>query len=144
MQSCDRTSIADVRESAVHRVIQYGTGHTGLQALRGVLLNPQLQLVGLVVHSAAKVGRRACDIAGLPENVRGGTVRGTPDLDALLSLPADCVLYMPADPALSNPADPGSHGEALFNRLCAILESGKNVVSTALVQMHYPPRCQPS
>lgn len=45
---------------------------------------------------------------------------------------------MPADPTLSDPTEAGSHGEQLFDWICRILESGKNVVSTALVPLVYP------
>ena len=41
------------------RVIQYGTGLTGRQALRGTLIHPQLRLVGLCVHDQRKEGRSA-------------------------------------------------------------------------------------
>ena len=41
-----------------YRVIQWSTGNVGTYALRHVIDHPELELVGLWVHSASKVGRR--------------------------------------------------------------------------------------
>ena len=47
------------------RVVHWGTGNTGRLALRGVLQHPDLELVGLYVHSPDKVGRDAGELIGL-------------------------------------------------------------------------------
>ena len=41
------------------KVVHWGTGNTGRLALRGVLQHPDLELVGLYVHSPDKVGKDA-------------------------------------------------------------------------------------
>ncbi len=50
---------------------------------------PELELVGLWVHSADKAGKDAGDIAGIEPL----GVMATNDADALLALDADCVCY---------------------------------------------------
>jgi len=42
-----------------YRVIQWSTGNVGKLALRAILYNPELQLVGLWVSSKEKEGRDA-------------------------------------------------------------------------------------
>lgn len=95
------------------RVIQYATGGAGRQAIRGIAAHPQLELVGLLVHDKAKVGRDAGELAGIAPL----GVKATDDVEAILKMDADCVSYM----ALWNDVD----------LVCRILESGKNVVTTA-------------
>lgn len=97
------------------RVIHCGTGIAGKQALKAILTNPHLELVGLLVHSAGSVGRRATELAGLPDN--DSPVRATDDFDALLGLQADVVCYMMLLPDV--------------HRIGALLASGKRVVTTA-------------
>ena len=48
-----------------YKVIQWATGNVGQLALRGIIEHPDLELVGLLVHSADKAGRDAGEIAGL-------------------------------------------------------------------------------
>lgn len=96
------------------RVIHCGTGVAGRQALRAILQNPGLELVGLLVHGEAAEGRRAAELAGLPD---GPDVRGTRELGALLATPAEAVVDMLLLP------DAG--------RIAAFLAAGKNVVTTA-------------
>lgn len=109
-----------------YRVIQWSTGNVGRYALRGIIEHPGLDLVGVWVHSAAKSGRDAGELCG---SGRTG-VAATNDADELLALDADCVCYTAT--ADLRPA------EAVAD-LCRILESGKNVVSSSLVQTVYPP-----
>ncbi|MBV9412320.1 MAG: dihydrodipicolinate reductase, partial [Acidimicrobiia bacterium] len=49
-----------------YKVIQWATGNVGLHALRGILEHPELELVGLLVHSPEKAGRDAGELVGLP------------------------------------------------------------------------------
>lgn len=100
------------------RVIQWATGHTGVRTLKAIIDHPDLELAGLWVHSAEKVGRDAGSFCGL-ETV--GVV-STNDKDELLALEADCVCYMATDIG-RDPAE-------IVTDLVRILESGKNVVST--------------
>jgi hypothetical protein len=94
-----------------YRVIQWATGGVGCAAIQGMVNHPELQLVGCWVHSRAKDGRVAGELAGIAPL----GVAATRDVDALLALDADCVLYSPilADAALVE----------------RILRSGKNVVT---------------
>ena len=80
------------------RVIQWATGGVGRAAIAGIAAHPELELVGCWVHSPAKVGRDAGELAGIGPI----GVAATDDVDALLALGADCVLYSPvmADPSM--------------------------------------------
>lgn len=99
------------------RVIQWATGPVGAAALREVITRPDLELVGLWVHSADKVGRDAGSLVGLPPT---GVV-ATNDKTALLALDADVVLHSAAN----------SFGvEESIEDITALLASGKSVIST--------------
>ncbi|MFP8873603.1 MAG: dihydrodipicolinate reductase, partial [Myxococcota bacterium] len=93
------------------RVIQWATGGVGRAAIQGIVDHPELELVGCWVHSDAKVGRDAGEIAGAGPL----GVTATQDVDALLATEAECVLYSPVV------ADP--------KEVAALLRSGKNVVT---------------
>lgn len=95
----------------VLRVIQWATGGVGQAAIQGIAAHPDLELAGVWVHSADKVGRDAGELAGIDPL----GVAATDDVDALLALGADCVLYSPvmADDAV----------------VARILASGANVVT---------------
>lgn len=109
-----------------HRVIQWSTGNVGRYALRGIIGHPDLELVGLWVHSADKVGRDAGELCGLAPV----GVAATNDAEALLALGADCACYTAT-------GDLRPH-EALDD-VARILTSGTNVVSSSLVPLVYPP-----
>lgn len=109
-----------------YRVIQWSTGNVGRHSLRLVARHPELELVGLWVHGAGKAGRDAGELAGI-EPVG---VIATNDADALLALDADCVVYTAT--ADLRPS------EAIAD-MARILESGKNVVSSSVVPLIYPP-----
>ena len=49
-----------------YRVIQWSTGNVGRHALRCIERHPDLELVGLWVHSADKAGKDAGELCGLP------------------------------------------------------------------------------
>ncbi len=104
------------------RVIQWTTGIVGSAALRAIIDDPRLDLVGVFAHSPDKVGCDAGDLVG-----RGSTgVLATDDIEDLLALAPDCVVYMPQWPVIAD--------------LERFLEAGVNVVTTArLVNgRHYP------
>lgn len=109
-----------------YRVIQWSTGNVGKLALKVIIEHPDLELVGLLVHSDAKDGQDAGTLAGLDPV----GITATTDIDAILALEADCVSYTAT-------ADLRPH-EAVGD-LIRILESGKNVVSTSVVSLVYPP-----
>jgi 4-hydroxy-tetrahydrodipicolinate reductase len=108
------------------KVIQWGTGHAGVHALRNIIQRPDLELVGVHAHSPAKIGRDAAELCGLTEPTG---VIATGDTAALLAADADCVSYM---------AMGESRMDAALDDLCAILASGKNVVNTSLVFLVNP------
>ena len=116
-----------------YKVIQIGTGNTGMHALRGIIEHPDLELVGLWVYSDQKVGRDAGELCGLGHV----GVTATQDTKALIAMDADCVCYMKAI-AYGNPTKPGSYGERCIDEECAFLESGKNVVGTTDASLIYP------
>ncbi|MGZ4678419.1 MAG: NAD(P)H-dependent amine dehydrogenase family protein [Acidimicrobiia bacterium] len=111
------------------RVIQWSTGNVGHHALRLIAGHPDLELVGLWVHSDAKAGRDAGELAGTGPL---GVV-ATTDVDALLALDADCVCYTAT--ADLRPA------EAVAD-MARILRSGKNVVSSSVVPLVFPPHVE--
>ena len=109
-----------------HRVIQWATGNVGQLALRGIIEHPELELVGLLVHSPAKAGQDAGELAG----VGAVGVKATNDVDEILALNADAVSYM---------ATGDLRPWEAVEDMARILESGKNVVSTSVVPLIYPP-----
>ena len=94
-----------------YSVIQWATGGVGRAAIDGILLHPDLELVGCWVHSDDKAGRDVGEILG--SGPLG--VKATNDVEGLLALRADCVVYSPLVP-----------DEAQVIR---ILRSGANVVT---------------
>jgi len=102
-----------------YRVIQWATGNVGARALKTVIEHPGYQLVGLWVSSPDKVGKDAGELCGLPPTGVTATNRAAD----LIALDADCVLYM-------------RQGTDI-DELCAILASGKNVVTTR-GDFHWP------
>ncbi|MEH6584703.1 MAG: hypothetical protein V7754_22435, partial [Halioglobus sp.] len=50
-----------------YRVVQWATGNVGRRALRGIIEHPEMDLVGVYVHSESKVGKDASDLCGLAE-----------------------------------------------------------------------------
>jgi hypothetical protein len=107
------------------RVVQWTTGIVGSAALRAILDDPRLELVGVYAFDRSKVGADAATLAGIEGSPPTG-VRATDDINALLGLKADCVVYMPQWPDV-----------AILER---ILESGTNVITTArlVTGAHYP------
>ena len=113
-----------------YRVVQWSTGNVGRHAVRLIARHPELELVGLWVHSADKVGRDAGELVGIEPL----GVTATNDVDALLALDADCVCYTAT--ADLRPT------EAIAD-MARILASGKNVVSSSVVPLIYPPHVEP-
>jgi 2,4-diaminopentanoate dehydrogenase len=103
----------------------WGPGSMGVIALRGVIDHPDLELVGVVVHSDDKAGRDAGELCG------AGPVglAATQDSDALISGDADVVIYAAA--ANLRPLD-------AVNDMAALMRAGKNVVSCSLPPLVFP------
>jgi hypothetical protein len=49
-----------------YRVVQWATGNVGSRAMRRTIEHPDLELVGVWVNSAGKVGMDAGELAGYP------------------------------------------------------------------------------
>jgi len=107
------------------RVVQWATGNIGTRSLREIIEHPDLTLAGVYVTSAAKAGRDAGELCGLPPT----GVTATSDADEILALGADCVLYMPAACDL--------------DQVCALLAAGTNIVTTR-GEFHHPGSMQPA
>ena len=108
------------------RVVVWSTGGVGTIAIDAIARRPDLELVGVWVHSPDKVGRDAGELAG--GEPLG--VKATNDADALISLSPDCVVYAASGPERDGAAVPD------YLRL---LEAGINVVSTSSTSLVYPP-----
>lgn len=107
-----------------YRLIFWGPGHVGSTILREALSRPEFEVVGAKVWSPHKDG---VDIGTLVGADPIG-VTATADKEAIYALDADCVIHTPL------PLD-AEQNELDVLRL---LESGKNVVSTAAY--HFPHR----
>ena len=112
------------------RVVVWGTGNAGMPALRQVIAHPALQLVGVIVHGAAKAGLDAGELAG----GQACGVTTTQDIDAALGPKPDCVVYC---------ATADLRPMEARNDLIRVLERGINVVSTSIVPLVFPPSAHP-
>lgn len=109
-----------------YRVAQWATGNIGAHAIKAVVEHPQMELVGLWVHSDSKVGRDAGELAGLGRDLG---VKATHDVETIVALKPDCVLYMPQHLNL--------------DEVCRLLETGSNIV-TSVVEFHDPDTLDPA
>jgi hypothetical protein len=100
------------------RVAVWSTGGVGVIAIDAVNRRPDLELVGVWVHSPDKVGKDAGELAGIGPL----GVTATDDADALIALAPDAVVYAASGPQRDGVAVPD------YLRL---LEAGINVVSTS-------------
>ncbi len=97
-----------------YRVVQWATGNVGSRALRRAIEHPDLEVVGVLVHSADKAGRDAGELAGIAPI----GIKATNSIDDIIALKPDCVLYMPHE----------WHAEDMAR----LLESGANIVTTRM------------
>ncbi len=102
-----------------YRVVQWATGNIGSQSLRSVITHQRMELVGLWVSSAEKLGKDAGALCCLPDT----GIKAVGTLAEIVALDADCVLYM-------------RQGTDL-DEVCALLASGKNIVTTR-GDFHHP------
>ncbi|OBG27507.1 hypothetical protein A5764_02810 [Mycobacterium sp. 852002-51057_SCH5723018] len=108
-----------------YKVVVWATGRVGRLAIRAVADRPNLDLVGVWVHSEPKDGKDAGEIAGIDPL----GVAATRDQAAILAGDADCIIY--TGPATSRPRE-------AISDFCRILESGKNIVTTSVPGLVYP------
>ncbi|MEL7129530.1 MAG: dihydrodipicolinate reductase [Pseudomonadota bacterium] len=106
------------------KIIQWATGAQGTESIRAILDTPDYDLVGCKCYYTQKEGADAAELAG--RHACG--VKATTDFETILSMEADCVAYMPRNTSL--------------DEVCALLESGKNVVTTAF--LFYPKAMRPA
>jgi hypothetical protein len=107
------------------RVVVWSTGGVGSVAVDAVHRRPDLDLVGVWVHSPEKVGADAGVLAG--GDPIG--VLATNDADALIALAPDCVVYAASGPDRDAAAVPD---------YVKLLEAGINVVSTSSTSLIHP------
>ena len=105
------------------RAIQWATGSMGRTSLRRIIDHPDLELAGVYVYGARKDGVDGGQLARRPDT----GIRATNDVAAILATDADVVLHMAR---ITLPYD------ALVDDVVRLLESGKNVISTA--GFHWP------
>ncbi|MDH2427744.1 dihydrodipicolinate reductase [Sphaerisporangium sp. TRM90804] len=103
------------------RVIQWATGAVGSYALRSLITRPEFQLSAVLVYDPDKVGLDAGALVGLDE----AGVLCDDDVDRVLAAEADCVLHMPLPAAYF-----GGDYTSDLETVCALLSSGKNVITT--------------
>jgi len=108
------------------RVVIWSTGGVGSVAIDAVRLRPEMELVGVWVHSPEKVGKDAGELAGIDPI----GLAATNDADALIALAPDCVVYAASGPERDASAVPD---------YLKLLEAGINVVSTSSTSLVYPP-----
>jgi 2,4-diaminopentanoate dehydrogenase len=113
------------------RVAVWSTGGIGSIAVRAVDRRPDLELVGVWVHSPEKVGRDAGELAG--GDPIG--VTATDDMNAILAEGVDCVVYAAQGPE----QDAGSVPDYV-----RLLSAGVNVVTTSSWALLYPPTYEPT
>jgi hypothetical protein len=109
-----------------YRVVHVGTGLTGREALRAIIDDPVLQLVGVKVSTRDKVGVDAGRLCGATDV----GVTATDDMSTVLELAPDCVAYC---------ATAVRREEDAIADIVAYLEAGINVVTFATIPMVYPP-----
>jgi hypothetical protein len=108
----------------VYRVVQWATGRIGVSALRELIRSPQFELVGVYVHSDAKVGKDAGELAGLPPV----GVKATRDIAEIIAQKPDCVVAV--------------QDGANVDDVCRFLEAGINI-ATSRVDYLEPERMDP-
>jgi hypothetical protein len=116
---------------APKRVVVWSTGGIGSLSIVAVNERPDLELVGVWVHSPEKVGRDAGELAnGVPIGLPA-----TNDVEALLALEPDCVVYAASGPDRDAGALPDYE---------TILAAGVNVVTTTSTTLINPFGYEPS
>jgi len=109
----------------------WSTGGVGSIAVQAIARRPDLDLVGVWVHSPAKVGRDAGELTG---GQPIGVV-ATNDADELLSSGVDCVCYAASD---------GGGSAVAIDDYVRMLEAGINVVTVSTPGLVFPPAFDPN
>jgi 4-hydroxy-tetrahydrodipicolinate reductase len=106
-------------------VVQWATGNIGTRSLRALIDHRHLELVGVHVHSPAKLGVDAGELCGAAPT--GVLATGT--IEDVLMLEPDCVLYMPQG--------------CDVREVARLLAAGTNVVTTS-GEFHHPGSMPPA
>ena len=114
-----------------HKVIVWGTGFTGSLVIRELLAHPAFELVGVIVNNPEKDGRDVGELIG------GEAVglRATTDIDAALAQGGDVVAYF---------GPTAEYSGINIENMSRALRAGKDVVSTSMTPLVYPPACPPA
>ena len=107
-----------------------GDRHGGDPRRTGHRRHRDLELVGLWVHSAEKVGRDVGDICGIDPV----GVEASDDRDALLALHPDAICYT---------ASSDIRPDGVVDDICEFLAAGVNVVNTSFVPLLFPAAAGP-
>lgn len=107
------------------RVVHVGTGMTGSAALRAIIDDPALELVGVKVSSPAKIGADAGRLCGRPDV----GVAATGDVAAVIEAKPDCVAYC---------ATAVLREDEVIADIVGYLEAGIDVVTISAIPMVYP------
>ncbi|WP_327400360.1 dihydrodipicolinate reductase [Streptomyces sp. NBC_01288] len=108
-----------------YRVVQWAAGRMGTKAIRAVVDHPDLELVGLYVHSEEKKGKDAGVLAGIAPL----GIPAVRDVEDVVSLEPDCVLYMQEGFELDD--------------VTRLLSSGINIITTRN-EFFYGPAMDPA
>src|ERR1700729_4026198 len=100
-----------------YRVVQWATGRIGESSLRELIRSPEMDLVGVYVHSPAKDGRDAGELCGL-EPIG---VKATRDINKIIALKPDW------GGAVQEGANNG--------KLCRFSEAGINIATSRVVYL---------
>src|SRR6476646_4450735 len=113
------------------RVAVWSTGGIGTIAIGAIQRRPDLELVGVWVHSPEKEGRDAGELAGIDPV----GVAATNDVDAILGRGIECVVYAAQGPEQDAASVPD---------YVKLLSAGVNVVTTSSWALLPPPSYAPS
>jgi hypothetical protein len=109
-----------------YRVAHGGTGLTGREALRGIINDPTLDLIAVLVTTPGKVGADVGSLCGLPDT----GLLATDDVDAIIALKPDCFCYC---------ATAVRREEQAIEDMARLLRAGINVVTISTIPMIYSP-----
>ncbi|MDT5199086.1 MAG: hypothetical protein QOH34_608 [Mycobacterium sp.] len=107
-----------------HRVAHGGTGLTGREALRGIINDPDLDLIGVLVTTPDKVGVDVGSLCGLPDV----GLRATDDTDAIIAAKPHCFCYC---------GTAVRREEQAIDDMARLLRAGINVVTISTIPMVY-------
>src|SRR5258705_2182040 len=113
-----------------HRVVVWSTGGIGSIAIRAIHQRPNLDLVGVWVHSPEKDAKDAGELG----NGEPIGLAVTTDAEALIALKPDCVIYAASGPERDALAIPD---------YVKLLSAGINVVTTSTTRLVNPHSYEP-